>query len=174
MGAAFSGTGPFEKIARGIGIYTPRQGERSRAHSGALNVSEEWIFDRTTGPVAGLAVGPRPSYFRILVFMACAWLNSSCNERFKKSMLVVGWSYGYNFTVTAPAAHHRCASRTRDGWVEGETRRGWLVRWETQEILIPGSQIWNLDAGDWRFHAAGIGSYWFERVTAFRLENICT
>jgi hypothetical protein len=26
-------------------------------------------------------------------------------------------------------------------WVEGETRR-WLVRWETQEILIPGSQIW--------------------------------
>lgn len=50
-------------------------------------------------------------------------------------MLVVGWSYGYNFTVTAPAAQHRCASRTRDRWVEGETRR-WLVRWETQEILI--------------------------------------
>jgi hypothetical protein len=63
MAAAFSATDPFEKIARGIGIYTPRQGERSRAHSGALNVSEEWIFDRTTGLLLGFAVGPRPSYF---------------------------------------------------------------------------------------------------------------
>jgi hypothetical protein len=61
MAAAFSGTGPFQKIARGIGIYTPRQGERSRAHSGALNVSEEWIFDRTTGLLLDLPLAHGPA-----------------------------------------------------------------------------------------------------------------
>jgi hypothetical protein len=60
-GSGVLGNGPLRENRKRHGIYTPRQGERSRAHSGALNVSEEWIFVRRTGLLLDLPLAHGPA-----------------------------------------------------------------------------------------------------------------
>jgi len=125
-----------EVIRVGERHFDVQTGERSRAHSGALNVSGEWIqMDLRAAVQAnfGLACGrSQPLYCINPCSMACSWLNPSCQrlKKFDKSM-----------SSSAPgrtAMPSRLSPRDRLG---RRRRRGWLsaAGLQTQEIF-PGSQ----------------------------------
>ena len=88
----------FVLIRVGEGISGSRQGERSRAHSGALNVSGVWIkMDLRGGSSPALACrGLRflslAQLFIHPCIMACSWLNPSCQrlEKILEIHVIVG------------------------------------------------------------------------------------